>query len=63
MVAGKRIALALIQGTNLRGIVTLIVHVERRAQEHFRREFFDGVPDRLGRLGKAPRASAKSNHY
>ena len=54
IVAGERIALALIKGTNLRGIVALTVHFERRAQEHFRRELFDGVPDRFGGPGKAP---------
>src|SRR5262245_63067627 len=53
IVAGERIALALIKGTNLRGIVALTVHFERRA-EHFRRELFDGVPDRFGGPGKAP---------
>ena len=52
-VAGKRIALALIKGTNLRGIVALIVHFERRAREHFRRERFDSIPDRFGGPGKA----------
>src|SRR5215510_15083708 len=54
IVAGKRIALALIKGTNLRGIVALIVHLERRARQHFRRELFDSVPDRFGGPGKAP---------
>src|SRR5262245_49288772 len=54
IVAGKRIVLALIQGTNLRGIVALIVHFQRRAQEHFRRQFFDSVPDRFGGPCKAP---------
>src|SRR5690242_19116518 len=37
VVAGKRIALALVKGTNLRAVVALIVYFERRAQEHFRR--------------------------
>src|SRR5262245_7842641 len=54
IVAGKRIALALIKGTNLRGIVSLIVHFERRAREHVRRQLFDCVPDRFGSPGKAP---------
>src|SRR5215510_13840217 len=54
IVADRRIALALIKGTNLRGIVSLIVHFERRAREHFRRQLFDSVPDRLGSPGKAP---------
>src|SRR5262245_31223608 len=53
VIAGKRIALALIKGTNLRSIVALIVYFERRAREHFRWQHFDSVPDRFGGLGKS----------
>jgi hypothetical protein len=38
----------------LRGIVTLSVDFERRAQEHFGRELFYSVPDRFGGPSKAP---------
>ena len=39
---------------NLRGIVALIVDLERLAREHFGREHFDGVPGRFGGTGKMP---------
>jgi hypothetical protein len=45
--------LALVESSNLCGIVALIVDFERRAREHFGREFFYSVSDGFSGLGKA----------